>query len=150
MYRISEYKRLHVGWTLDESPIWICTLRATADHFGWSSAQRYQYVARPSQGYPGFPRYIVDIPHRQWVIGGQRLRICRSPFTGGFPKGLTHSFRVSEHVTNFDIAELAHLTQGDWHWMTDRIGRRISRERWLERYAIGVASGKGTPRLAVA
>lgn len=145
MYKISEYKRLFVGWTLDESPIWISTLRATADHFGWSSAERYQYKPRPSQGYPGPPRVKRFPRSNMWVIGGTRIRICRVPFKGGFPKGFTHSLRVSEHVTNFDLAELAYLTQGDWYWMSDRVGRRIDRNEWLARYAAGPASRKGTP-----
>lgn len=145
MYRKEDYCRLHVGWTKDESPIWIETLRATADHYGWSTAERYKFKQRPSYLANGWDKYWRCTYRTFFPRGGTRLRICRSPSTAGFPAGLTNSVRVSEHVTNFDIAELAYLAQGDWYWLSDRTGRRISRERWLERYQIGLSSRQGTP-----
>lgn len=143
MYLKDEYFRLHLGWTKDESPIWISTLRATADHFGWTTAKRYEYKPRPSEARLGGFNLKVCTYRTFLPIGGTRLRICRSPSRAGFPKGLTHSIRVSEHVTNFDLAELAHLTQGNWHWMSDRVGRRLSRDVWLHRYnsVVGARAG---------
>lgn len=139
MYRPDEYWRLYLGWTKDESLIWISTLRTTAEHFGWATAKRYEFVPRPSQGYPGWPRYITDPGPRRWRIGGTRIRISRSPSRNGHPAGLTHSLRISEHVTMFDLAELAYLAQGDWYWLEARNGERITRERWLSYYAAPAA-----------
>lgn len=139
MYTKRDYCRLYVGWTKDESPIWIETLRTTAEHYGWAFAKRYEFKQRPSYLANGWDRYHRETYRSFFPRGGTRLRICRSPSTAGFPAGLTNTVRVSEHVTNFDIAELAHLAQGNWYWLSDRTGRRISRERWLERYQLGLA-----------
>ena len=52
----------------------------------------------------------------------------------GFPAGKTNCFRVHSHCTNRDLAELAHFTKGEWHWMEGLFGQRRTKAHWLEMY----------------
>lgn len=67
--------------------------------------------------------------------GGRRHRICRSPSKRGFPAGMTNAFKLSANCGLVDIAEVAHFTQGEWHWLEGPRKQRIERDRWLEMYA---------------
>jgi hypothetical protein len=71
---------------------------------------------------------------RGHAAGGKRLRISRSSSRQGNPAGLTNQFLVSNSMRLVDLAELAHFTQGDWHWMETFNGDRLSREHWEEIY----------------
>jgi hypothetical protein len=37
-------------------------------------------------------------------------------------------------MQQIDLAELANFTQGDWHWMEDLSGARVSKEHWADIY----------------
>ena len=116
---------------------YISALRSTADYYGWTKEFE---VWRPKlAGYDG--RYALhQMPNRQGrghAVGGKRLRICRSPSRQGHPAGLTNQFKVSNSCRTVDLAELAHFTQGDWHWMEDLSGKRLSRDHWHQLYLAG-------------
>lgn len=134
MYRKGDHKYLHLGFTSDETRIWICTLRDTAEHFGWADLPIYKAEPPPSAGPGGWPK-VMTCP-RRWspAIGGTRIRICRTKSRMGYPRRMTHSLRISTHVTNRDLAELAFHANPDWHWMEGRRGIRRTRDEWLDLY----------------
>ena len=110
--------------------VWVKTLRATAEHFGWTDAYDVigeSYTAGPST------RSFITAPIRRWRpdIGGRKRRICRAESRQGYPAGQTNVIRISSKVTNADLAELARLTKGEWAWMESTCGKRRSKEEWL-------------------
>jgi len=77
---------------------------------------------------------------------GKQILISRAPSKGAYAPGKAHTIRINSRVNNIDLAELAHFTEAEWHWMEARNGARVDRQQWLDVYA-----GKGTiPRGAVA
>jgi hypothetical protein len=110
---------------------WLIALRTTADYYGWT--KHFETWRPKSIGTSGGYTLCRDPGRRgeMFCEGGRRLRICRSPKTGGNPAGFTNQFKVSRSCTQFDIAELAYLTNEGWYWMTGLYGQRIARESWL-------------------
>ena len=108
---------------------------STAEHLGW--LEHYETegewaARRAAEGVTGPLRYRGS-PGK--AIGGVPLRMGFAEPVAGHPGGTSRQFRIGSKVSLADLAELAHFTEGDWHWMEDRSGRRISRERWLQRYS---------------
>ena len=139
----NDYVKLRLGTQESRQPKYLIALRATADYYGWS--EEFE---------PWFPKTEETLAGRQFVrdpgrrgglqfAGGRRHRICRSPVTAGYPKGLTNQFRVSSRVCMLDLAELAHFTKGEWHWMSSPFGERISRERWEAMWQAGTSRAEG-------
>jgi len=122
----------------DRSPDkYLVALRATADHYGW--AQQFPtWTPRTSIGVDGTP-YVID-PGRRGELrrcGGVGMMVSRKPPGKGSEKGFVHRFQISQSCSLFDIAEIAHFTQGDWYWMSGPRGGRISRDAWERRYQTG-------------
>lgn len=116
---------------------YLIALRTTADYYGWPE-QFPEWTPETTLG-PDGRRWCKD-PGRRGRLeceAGMRLRVCRSPSTGGHPAGMTNAFKVSNNCRLVDIAEVAHFTQGDWHWLTSPNGERISRDRWEEIFQVG-------------
>lgn len=124
----------------------ISCLRATAEFYGWTK----HYVELNSipdfvvngRGYGYWRRGIRGLSGE---IGGHPLRICRSSSKMGHPAGHTNTLRINKRVSVYDLAELAHFTEGDWHWLEDKSGKRVSREHWEEIYQSGARSTKHLP-----
>ena len=116
---------------------WISALRSTADYYGWTkefevwtpkvirTEGRYSFHQRPNRSGRG---------HAE---GGTRLRISRSQSRSGNPAGLTNQFKASNSCRLIDLAELAHFTDVDWHWLETFDGERFSRAHWEEIYQAG-------------
>jgi hypothetical protein len=119
-------------------------VRATADYYGWT--QEFK-VWRPKTiaGSGGYQ--LSHSPNRSGrgiARGGKRIRISRSESRQGNPARLTNQFTISNSMRTIDLAELANFTQGDWHWMEDLAGVRVSREHWAEIYRAGTPrKGRG-------
>ena len=114
---------------------YLIAMGATADHFGWS--EHFPIWAPKPWAFKDGRQFCKD-PGRRGDVrteAGCTLRISRSPCKNGFPKGLVHRFKVSNNCTLWDIAEVAHFSQGDWYWMTGPTGERIDRVHWESRYA---------------
>ena len=113
---------------------YLWALRTTADYYGWTKEFEiwtpktvyeeggYQFCISPARSGRGI------------VNGGKKIRICRSKSREGHPAGLTNQFMISNSMRTIDLAELANFTQGDWHWMEDLSGSRVSKEHWAEIY----------------
>jgi hypothetical protein len=122
---------------------YISALRSTADYYGWTKEFE---IWRPKTLYTQSGYSFSVMPKRQGrghAVGGKRLRICRSPRKSGNPAGFTNQFKVSNSCRTADLAELANFTQGDWHWMEDLSGKRVSKEHWAEIYESGTTSRRG-------
>ena len=116
---------------------WVRALRATADYYGWS--EEFE-IWRPNGVFEADGKSFMHIPAvstRGAAFGGRHLRICRSESRRGNPARLTNRITVSNSCRAIDLAELAHFTKGDWHWMESPGGQRITRDRWEEIYQAG-------------
>ena len=133
----AQYVKLLLNRRENGRDTWLIALRSTADYYGWT--EKFP-VWRPKpigvQG--GYT--MVRMPNtgsEMFCSKGLHLRICRSPSTHGQPRSATNRFKVSTNATLFDIAEVAALTQVDWHWMSAPNGDRLSREHWLSIHEAG-------------
>lgn len=140
----TDYIKLLI-WRPDQGPDrYISALRSTADYYGWT--QEFK-IWRPKaiaedNGYQLF--YFPARQGRGKARGGKRIRISRSESRQGNPARLTNQFTISNSMRTVDLAELANFTQGDWHWMEDLSGVRVSREHWAEIYRAGTPrKGRG-------
>lgn len=116
---------------------WVRALKATADFYGWTDTFE-RWV--PNGGSQNGSYTFIQKPHRDSKNnrgGGKRLRICRSKSRSGNPAGLTNEFTISNSCRLIDLAELAHFTKGDWHWMSTPTGERVTRDRWEAMYDAG-------------
>ena len=128
------YVKLVIGLQDSEHKKYVIALRTTADYYGWT--EHLEPWRPKTVQTAGEYTFVADPGRRgglQWA-GGRRHRICRSPSTAGNPAGLTNAFRTSARCGRADLAELAHFTEGDWHWMEGLHGERIFRDRWEEIY----------------
>ena len=123
--------------------VYLIALRTTANYYGWS--EQFEVWS---------PKPVLVENGRTWFMdpgrkgemfceAGRIHRICRSPSKRGHPAGLTNKFKVSRNARLLDLAEIAHLVQVDWHWMTGPSGERISRERWAEIHAANTSKRRG-------
>ena len=113
---------------------YLIALRTTADYYGWT--EDFPIWTPKTVAVSGGYELCVDPGRRgrMFCEAGIRLRVCRSPSTAGNPRGMTNAFKVSTNCGKWDIAEVAHFTQGDWYWMTGPHGERIERARWEAHY----------------
>ena len=137
------FVQLQIGLSETKRSKWVIALRTTADYYGWTEEfPRW----RPQGAVTVGGRTYIQDPGRRGnlaLMGGTRLRICRSPKTAGMPAGFTNAFRVSTSCSVLDLAELAHFTQVDWYWMEGPSGERISRERWEAIWQSSNSSAEG-------
>ena len=128
-----KYVKLTLSRQEGKKDKWLIALRTTADYYGWTKEFPI-WTPKPVE-VVGDYTFVMDTGRkgRMYMEGGRKHRICRSPKTSGMPKGMCNQFKVSANVGNFDLAELAHFTDIEWHWLESPFGERISRERW-ERY----------------
>ena len=140
MSNSNEHQKLVIFWPENQTCRWISAVRSTADYYGWTKEFE---LWRPKRLYSEGGYEVAHFPPRAGrgiSVGGKRLRICRSPRRQGHPAGLTNQFKVSNSCRTVDLAELAHFTQGDWHWMEDLSGKRVSKEHWEDIYRAGTTS----------
>ena len=133
----SDFVKLLI-WRDDNEPDrFLIALRATADYYGWTK-EFEPWTPKPVGVQNGI--VFVQDPGRRGLMqaqGGVRLRVSRAKSKSGIPAGQVNAFRVSSSCTLFDIAEIAHFTDGDWYWMTSPSGTRITRDKWERRYQAG-------------
>ena len=113
---------------------WLIALKTTADFYGWSAAYPV-WRPRPVATSGGYALYTH--PGRRWELykePGRIHRICRSKSRQGNPAGKTNKFKLSRSCTLATMAELAHNTVSDWHWMTGPNFKPVSRDDWARRY----------------
>ena len=133
----SKYVKLLLRRAEGKQDKWLIALRTTADHYGWTE-QFPTWRLRPAPGEPPDSRWVIR-PGRgeMFCERGRRHRVCRDASTNGYPAGKTNAFKVSRNCGLFDLSEIAHFTQGDWHWMEGPTGERVRRDRWESMYAAG-------------
>ena len=141
--QLDPYVKLILGLRDKHQSKYLIALRTTADYYGWS--EEFEPWSPKVVSQQGRYTLVRDTGRRGGLrhAGGRRHRICRSPRTSGWPTGFTNQFRVSARCELLDLAELAHFTQGDWHWMEGPFGERITRERWEEMYQTGTSRAQG-------
>lgn len=113
-------------------PIYIHALRSTAEFYGWAEAFD---ARRPGLATPAAPdgRAFVAPSKRNGHFGGRKHWISRHPCKSSKVIGHVNQFRIAHKATHWDIAQVAAVTQGEWHWMTDKTGIRLDRAAWLRR-----------------
>ena len=131
---LDPYVKLVLGEDNIKNRAYLICLRTTADFYGWSEGlptwapKKLAVVGGYSIGHdPGRKGSLK-------LAAGKRLRISRSSSKAGNPAGFTNAFRVSKQVGVRHLAQLAHVTQGDWFWMQSLFGERVSRDQWAEIY----------------
>ena len=137
------YIQLQIGLGNQTRSKWLIALRTTADYYGWTK----EFPAwLPQDVHEVAGHTFMCDPGRKGdlqTMGGRRKLICRAGSTAGWSAGKTNAFRVSTSVSNFDLAELAHLTKVDWHWMEGLHGQRIHREKWEAIYQAKTSKASG-------
>ena len=122
---------------------YLIALDSTARFYGWT--KEFADWEPPTVGTSGSYTLHVD-PGRRGGLqmqAGRRHYICRSPVKAGYPRGLTNAFKLSRNCGLLDLAELAHFTEGDWHWLTSPYGERIRRDQWERIYQSGIPGRRG-------
>ena len=141
--QVGQYVKLLLWRAPHKRDKYLIALRATAEYYGWMEAFP-EYTLPPLFEEGG--RTYVQFPRRNapyHMQAGMRLRICRSESTAGTPKGLTNQFKVSRNCRLLDIAEVAHFSKGDWHWMTGPYGERIRRDHWARIHEAQIPGRRG-------
>ena len=139
----SKYVKLKIGVQPKVGSKYLIALRSTADYYGWS--KEFEPWSPKVVEVRGNYTFVKDPGRRgeMFCEAGRRHRICRSPKTAGMPAGFTNQFKVSANCGLSDLAELAHFTTVDWHWLDSPFGERISRERWESLYQADTSRAKG-------
>ena len=130
----TDYIRLILRWPKGQACRSLYAMRATADYYGWTKEFE---IWRPKTIETVNGMQFVHWPGREGRgvrTGGKQLRVSRAATAHSNPAGLTNKFKVSNSVGKFDLAELAHFTQGEWTWMEDLSGKRLSRDHWAHIY----------------
>ena len=130
-----EHIKLTIWRPEGQTARWISVLRSTADYYGWTEEFEI-WTPKLIETKGGYSFH--QMPNRRGrghAEGGTRLRISRSKSRMGQPAGLTNQFKVSNSCRTIDLAELAHFTKGDWYWLQDTSYKKVTRERWADRYA---------------
>ena len=133
VYRNDEYSALRIKKDSGGNDVWIKGLRSTFAFYGWD--QHYDEM-RPDVPTPSGAYCIGSFTKGAAMgrRGGRRIRICRGLRQQGNPAGLTNCFRIHSHITNADLAELAHFAGPQVGWMESKFGARIPWELWEDLY----------------
>ena len=139
----TSYVKLLLSREPEKRAKYVIAWKSTADFYGWT--QEFEHWSPPQVGTSGRYELVYD-PGRKGDLqmhAGRRHYVCRSPQKGGYPKGMTNAFKVSRNCGLLDLAELAHFTQGDWHWMSSPYGERIGRDQWESIWHKGIPGRRG-------
>lgn len=128
-----DYSVLTVRREGDGNQIWIKGPTATLEFYGWTKIYEPWQVKLHDDGHGNKFAYYGRKPVTG-RSGGQRLRICRSIRRGGHPARLTNCFRIHSHITNRDLAEMAHFAGPQVGWMESKCGRRLYWDEWEAYY----------------
>ena len=125
-----EYVQLNVS-TGEFAPLrWFRVRRDVAESYGWTDA--YPIAGETPMDPPVERRFLTYNPRRfRPDVGGRKIKISREPRRNVLTAGKVNQFRISRNCSNSDLAELAYLTKGEWHWMETAHGDLWSREEWL-------------------
>lgn len=133
----TDYIKLVIWRPEGQTCRWVSALRATADYYGWTQEFEIWTPKRVATSGSYQLGHWPDRSGRGHARGGKRRRISRSTSRQGNPARLTNQFTISNSMRTLDMAELAHFTKSDWHWMEDLSGVRVSRDHWEEIYEVG-------------
>ena len=129
MYKNEDFIQLVIREKPRKRYVWLKCLKATAALYGWDKNFKTLIATKTEASTNGW----IHCPGRKgWKNGGGTIhRISQSETTSGWPKGTTHTFRLSKDATTKDLARVAQATEIDWHWITTVYGERLKRE-WLD------------------
>ncbi len=115
--------------------IWIRCLRETAELYGWTDIYEEQVLGKTrrlnDEGRP-----LIQVTRKRQDIGGIGIRISRHEDKSKLRAGFVNRLRLHSRVTNRDLAELAHFTKADWHWLESKSFKRVTREESAEIYEV--------------
>ena len=132
-YFADDYQTLVIRREGNGNQVWIKGLKATFSYFGWDRLYDPWESGRPGpDGQTRVAYYGRSCGSGR--SGGQRIRICRGLRQQGHPKGLTNCFRIHSHISNRDLAELAHFAGPEVGWMEAKCGRRLLWDEWEQYY----------------
>lgn len=121
-----EFTKLVVG-EVGGSLVSATTQIETARFFGWDKEFEEWRARWKNDGWhPGEPVWR-DRRRR----GGDRRRICRSKSKAGYPRGMTHCFRMTGPWSRKHLVELARVAGNKFEWMEAWNYKKVDREVWL-------------------
>lgn len=116
--------------------VWVKALAETIEYFGWEDV--FEPLDAPTVTIDGrVYAYDTGWKSRNPRTGGQKLRLSRAREKHSYARTMIHTIRVSQRVTNADLAELVHFAQQPIGWLETKKGRRLSQDDW-EGYYLGV------------
>jgi len=107
-------------------------LNTTAERFGWDALDDGTGINWVIRGPAGSYTTTRTVPLKGNWRGGWPMFISTHPSKTSTVKGQCFRFRVGKSTRQEHLLLIAAATQGDWEWMTDLDGRRVSRADWLE------------------
>lgn len=113
------------------------TDKATVQLFGLLNHYQELKDALAAQYGPRGYRYAASALSWKRQCSSRRIKVIRRMPEGSETKTRSHTFRLGSRVSGFDIAELAHFIDVDWHFLVGPDGRRHDRAWWERRYQRG-------------
>lgn len=115
--------------------VWVRAMQATIDFMGWGRKFDTELQHKAARSPDGLVQ-LTKKGHNS-IIPGKRMIIYRGRDRHRPGPQNRHGFRIASHATLLDVAELAHFTTCDWHWMSSPNGELRSREEWDAIYQAG-------------
>lgn len=117
-----------------------CTVgtdKATVELFGLlNHYDKLQDVLAAQYGFRGYSYAARGLAKKRGCVS-KRITVIRQMPEDSETKTRSHSFRLGSKVSLFDIAELAHFIECDWHFLVGPDGRRHDRAWWEGKYQRG-------------
>jgi hypothetical protein len=115
--------------------IWVRAMKATIDFMGWGREFNTEIQHKSARSADGLVQ-LTKKGHNS-LVHGKKMVIYRGRNRHRPGPQNRHGFRIATHATLLDVAELAHFTTCDWHWMSSPNGVLRSREEWDAIYQAG-------------
>lgn len=132
-----QYGYVQIALPTEKHRTFVRAHRLLFHHLGWDALDDgtgSYWMPNPPTG--PYTRTVYVRPLS--AMGGHHMRISFHPSKHSTQPGKAFRFRVTKSARTRDLIRLAHATKGDWHWMTDTTGKRVSRDEWLSWAALAL------------
>jgi hypothetical protein len=126
------YSRVRIPTLDGRNTTTLQALTTTVERFGWEVLDDGTGTNIPNKPVSGPYTGTRSLPVRPNLKWGTRMEISLHAGKHSRAKGKVFRFRVTSSSRKEHLVLIALATKGDWGWMTDMEGKRISRDLWLD------------------